>query len=79
MTIGPADASPEVSRAAFAELRTLLDRLRAMGYERLHELSMGMSDDYPMAIAQGATLVRIGTAVFGPRTKAPREGRSSAC
>jgi uncharacterized pyridoxal phosphate-containing UPF0001 family protein len=50
----------------FAELRHRFDELRRMGYE-LSELSMGMSDDYPEAIAAGATLVRLGTAIFGPR------------
>ncbi|HEY8516397.1 MAG TPA: YggS family pyridoxal phosphate-dependent enzyme [Candidatus Binatia bacterium] len=67
MTIGPLDASEREARATFAALRERFDELRRFGYERLTELSMGMSDDYGAAIAEGATLVRIGTAIFGPR------------
>jgi len=69
MTIGPQDATEAGSRAAFATLRALFDDLRRVGYERVTELSMGMSDDYPAAIAEGSTLVRLGTAVFGPRRR----------
>jgi len=75
MTIGPQDASAAQVRAVFAELRARFDELRRFGYERLTELSMGMSDDYPAAIAEGATLVRLGTAIFGPRTPA-RDGQA---
>ncbi|MFM7737539.1 MAG: YggS family pyridoxal phosphate-dependent enzyme [Alphaproteobacteria bacterium] len=71
MTIGPMDEDAGACRAAFEETRALLDALRRVGYERLRELSMGMSGDYEQAIAAGATLLRIGTAVFGPRP--PRE------
>ena len=67
MTIGPAHASVEQSRAAFARLRRLADRLRALTGLPLDELSMGMSADYEAAVAEGATLVRIGTVIFGPR------------
>ncbi|MEW6272229.1 MAG: YggS family pyridoxal phosphate-dependent enzyme, partial [Thermodesulfobacteriota bacterium] len=67
MTIGPADASEGETRAVFAGLRERFDELRRFGYERVTELSMGMSDDYRAAIAEGATLVRLGTAIFGPR------------
>ena len=68
MTIGPLGADAHRTQAAFAELANLF---RQVG-ERLApanwtELSMGMSGDYPLAIAEGATLVRIGTAIFGPR------------
>lgn len=69
MTIGPPVDSEEEARRTFAALRELFDELRAVGYERLSELSMGMSDDYGAAIAEGATLVRIGTAIFGPRAR----------
>jgi len=72
MTIGPLGDDGPTARAVFAELRQRFDELRRMGYERLSELSMGMSDDYPDAIAEGATLVRLGTAIFGPRAR--REG-----
>ena len=54
-------------RQAFAALRALRDRLNQQGL-RLDTLSMGMSHDYPAAIAEGATMVRIGTAIFGNRT-----------
>ena len=53
-------------RPAFARLRTLQDQLTAAGLA-LDTLSMGMSDDLEAAIAEGATLVRVGTALFGPR------------
>jgi pyridoxal phosphate enzyme (YggS family) len=57
----PAAADPVSARASYAELRRLRD---AAG---LGELSMGMSDDLEIAIAEGATSVRVGTAIFGPR------------
>ena len=56
----------EVQRARFREVRELYERLRGEGFA-LDTLSLGMSDDMEAAIAEGSTLVRIGTAVFGPR------------
>lgn len=53
-------------RAAFAAMKALYDRL-ASRHPGIDTLSMGMSEDYPLAIAEGATLVRVGTALFGPR------------
>ena len=53
-------------RAAFARMRALFDALAA-AYPGVDTLSMGMSDDFELAIAEGATMVRIGTALFGPR------------
>ncbi len=68
MTIPAAAPDPESSRSAFARLRALRDRLAASPEGRtLRELSMGMSQDYEVAIEEGATMVRIGTAIFGPR------------
>jgi pyridoxal phosphate enzyme (YggS family) len=68
MTIPQAQPEAEDSRPAFARLRALRDELRgAPGGERLCELSMGMSGDYEVAIEEGATIVRLGTALFGPR------------
>ncbi|MEE8582187.1 MAG: YggS family pyridoxal phosphate-dependent enzyme [Myxococcota bacterium] len=68
MTVPALDPDPEASRAAFAHLRELRDRLRRMpGGESLRELSMGMSGDFEIAIEEGATIVRVGTALFGPR------------
>lgn len=68
MTIPAAADDPEASRPAFARLRELRDTLRsAPGGENLRELSMGMSGDFEVAVEEGATLVRVGTALFGPR------------
>lgn len=61
----PADGL-EAQRRPFRRLRALLERINARGLG-LDTLSMGMSDDLEAAVAEGATLVRIGTAVFGPR------------
>jgi len=70
MTIPQAQPEPERSRPAFARLRALRDELhRAPGGEHLRELSMGMSGDYEVAIEEGATIVRLGTAIFGPRER----------
>jgi pyridoxal phosphate enzyme (YggS family) len=66
MTIGPLGLSPEEMRPTFAALRALRDGLdRAGAGEPLHHLSMGMSADYQVAIEEGATIVRVGTALFG--------------
>lgn len=65
----PAD-SFEQQRQPFAQLRQALEQLRGEGLE-LDTLSMGMSDDLEAAIAEGASLVRIGTALFGPRPRKP--------
>ena len=67
MTIAPMGASEAEARAAFRKLRELRDRLREAIGIGLPELSMGMSADARAAAAEGATLVRIGTALFGPR------------
>ena len=67
MGIGPQTTDPAASRAAFARLSRLRDELEEATGRRLPELSMGMSDDFEAAIAEGATLVRLGTALFGPR------------
>jgi uncharacterized pyridoxal phosphate-containing UPF0001 family protein len=60
------DADPEQCRPTFAEVRKLRDRLQtAWGRQhRLEHLSMGMSNDFEVAIEEGATFVRIGTALF---------------
>jgi len=67
MTIGPFGETAEASRATFASLRLLRDRLRAATGLELPELSMGMTADAAEAVAEGATLVRVGTALLGPR------------
>jgi len=69
MAIPPAAEAPEASRRWFAKLRDLRDRMRAQSGLELPELSMGMTDDFAIAIEEGATIVRIGRAVFGERTK----------
>jgi pyridoxal phosphate enzyme (YggS family) len=69
MTIPPLDPDPEQSRKHFAALRKLRDRMRALEMEKIFmdELSMGMSDDFEVAIEEGATWVRVGTAIFWAR------------
>ena len=69
MTIPPWDPDPENSRTYFSVLRTLRDDMVKLGMDHiaLNELSMGMSHDFHVAIEEGATLVRLGTAIFGPR------------
>jgi pyridoxal phosphate enzyme (YggS family) len=68
MAIPVARGNPEESRGDFARLRELRDTLRdAPGGAQLRELSMGMSADFEIAIEEGATLVRVGTALFGAR------------
>ena len=66
MCIPPLQPNVGAARAVFARLRALLEELNASGH-KLDTLSMGMSADFESAIAEGATLVRIGTALFGPR------------
>lgn len=67
MTIAPLDDDPSVARRTFANLRELRDRLEASHGVKLPELSMGMSGDMAEAIAEGSTMVRVGTALFGQR------------
>jgi len=69
MTIPPYTDHPEGSRPYFRRLRELRDRLQQSGFPELRELSMGMTHDFPVAIEEGATIVRVGTAIFGPRKK----------
>ncbi len=68
MTIPPVAGDPEHSRKYFVALRELRDRLQARAGLPLPVLSMGMSDDFAVAIEEGASLVRIGTALFGARS-----------
>ena len=68
MTVPPASEDPEASRPVFAALRELRSELRrSPGGDTLRELSMGMSADFEVAIEEGATIARVGTAIFGPR------------
>lgn len=70
MCIPPAAEAPEKSRPFFRQLKSLLDECNHSGLSRepLRELSMGMSRDFEVAIEEGATMVRIGTALFGSRS-----------
>jgi pyridoxal phosphate enzyme (YggS family) len=69
MTIPPFDPDPEKSRKHFAALRKLRDRMKKVNIENIvmDELSMGMSNDFEVAIEEGATWVRVGSAIFGDR------------
>ena len=70
MCLPPEETDGARQRHWFALVRASFDTLRAAGFD-IDTLSMGMSGDFAAAIAEGATLVRIGTAVFGPRAAAP--------
>jgi len=69
MTIAPATDDPEDVRVYFKELKQLFDSYKDIKDERMdfEHLSMGMSGDYEVAIEEGATMVRVGTAIFGAR------------
>ena len=67
MTLAPLGATPEEQHRIFAALRQLREALREHIGVALPELSMGMSADADAAVAEGSTLVRVGTAIFGPR------------
>ena len=69
MTMPPFFEDPEASRPYFVELRKLGERLAKEKIPRIsmEELSMGMSNDFEVAVEEGATLIRVGTAIFGPR------------
>ena len=75
MTMAPLTDDERVLRATFGDLRELLDRLRRVRPEVGAELSMGMTNDLHIAVAEGSTMVRIGTALFGEReTSTERQG-----
>ncbi len=69
MTLPPWDPDPDMMRPHFQRLKHLADRINGMPLQRvrMRELSMGMSNDFEVAVEEGATLVRVGTALFGPR------------
>ena len=67
MTVPPLTRESEVSRKHFAELRELRDRLQTEFRVDFAQLSMGMTQDFSIAVEEGATLVRVGTAIFGER------------
>lgn len=69
MTIAPLVEDPEEARPVFRALRVLRDELAEAGSVFLPTLSMGMSGDFEVAIAEGSTMVRVGTAIFGSRPR----------
>lgn len=73
MCIPPLAEETEASRRFFVELRQLRDALEKEFDLKLPRLSMGMTNDYPVAVEEGATMVRVGTAIFGERAKTKRE------
>jgi len=73
MGIPPISDEAEFSRKYFVALRDLRDQLQSEFHVDLAQLSMGMTQDYAVAVEEGATLVRVGTAIFGERSKPKRE------
>jgi len=71
MLLPPIAGDPNAARPYFRALREVRDRLLARGVDTsmLHELSMGMSDDFEVAVEEGSTMVRVGTAIFGGRDR----------
>jgi pyridoxal phosphate enzyme (YggS family) len=73
MTIPPLGPEAEASRKYFVDLRELRDALEKEFAMKLPQLSMGMTNDFVVAVEEGATLVRVGTAIFGERSKPKRD------
>jgi pyridoxal phosphate enzyme (YggS family) len=67
MTVAPMVPDPEAVRPVFRQLRSLRDKTSQQLGVALPVLSMGMTDDYPIAVEEGATMLRLGRALFGPR------------
>jgi pyridoxal phosphate enzyme (YggS family) len=72
MTIPPLAEEAEPSRKFFVDLRELRNALETEFDMKLPQLSMGMTNDFPVAVEEGATLVRVGTAIFGKRSRPKR-------
>lgn len=70
MTIGALSDDEQIVRACFVRLRTLKEQIQALNLPNvaMDELSMGMSGDLEIAISEGATIIRVGSAIFGQRT-----------
>lgn len=74
MTVAPIVEDPEDARGYFRQMRALFDEIKhAPGGEKIRHLSMGMSKDCLVAAQEGATLVRVGSAIFGPRSYPTKE------
>ena len=69
MTVGPLTDDEDDIREAFAKVRELFKQGREIVGDQFDCLSMGMSDDFPLAIAEGSTMIRVGSGIFGPRQK----------
>jgi pyridoxal phosphate enzyme (YggS family) len=69
MTMGPFEGDPEDARPYFRETKKALEALKALSIPgvELHRLSMGMTNSYRVAVEEGATMIRVGTLIFGPR------------
>jgi uncharacterized pyridoxal phosphate-containing UPF0001 family protein len=69
MSIAPFDENPENVRKYFRQVRELYERYGTIDHERLSfkYLSMGMTNDFEVAIEEGSNIIRVGTAIFGPR------------
>jgi hypothetical protein len=67
MTMPPYAENPEKVRGIFRKLKTILDAVNSEFGLSMKELSMGMSSDFEVAVQEGATMVRVGTALFGER------------
>lgn len=76
MAVPPWTPDPEKVRPRFRQLRELKERCEAVLGAPLPQLSMGMSDDFEIAIEEGATMVRLGTVLFGPRALHQRAVRA---
>ncbi|HZR77923.1 MAG TPA: hypothetical protein VFA58_01870, partial [Chthoniobacterales bacterium] len=72
----PIAEEAEASRKYFVTLRELRDRLQSEFHVDLAQLSMGMTQDYEVAVEEGATLVRVGTAIFGERSTIKKQRQS---
>lgn len=79
MTIGALTDDKDVTRRCFARLREIFSRVKEEGIENVEmlELSMGMSGDFEIAVEEGATIIRVGTAIFGTRRLPGPEGNAS--
>lgn len=77
MQIAPYSEDPEDVRIYFKEIKELFDRLKEKLGEDFNVLSMGMSNDFVQAVEEGATHVRVGTAIFGERDYSKKEGETA--
>jgi len=68
MTIGPVEGGEEANRASFKMLREIGEKVQHLGKGKRFELSMGMSGDFAQAIAEGSTMIRVGSKIVGPRS-----------